>query len=469
MATLWQRSRSARAAGDIVTIDDYIGAVAEWGPYGRTPLGVTMTQNGQGTEPVPVDFAGMSAQMFGSNSVIFACMLARLSVFSQVRFQYQRIRAGRPGALFGDPSLSILEHPWVGGVTSDLLARMITDADLAGNAYVAVNQGEVVRLRPDWVDIVLVPREVALPGLDGLDAGVGTIGWKRLGYLYYEDGIRDDRGVPFLANQVCHFAPIPDPTATYRGMSWLTPVVRDVSADRAMTVHKDAFIRNSATPNMVIKHQPNVTPNMMRAFRDVMDVEYAGVGNAGKTMHIGGGADLTVVGRDFEQIDLRQVQGAGETRIAAAAGVPPIIVGLSEGLQAATYSNYGQARRRFADGTLHPLWTNAAGSLGQIRPAPGPDARLWYDARDIPFLREDSNDAAEIRFRDAQTIRSLVDGGFVPASAIAAVTAGDMSLLEHSGLLSVQLQPPGQVAGATAPPAPSTNGAASRIPLENAR
>jgi hypothetical protein len=274
MATLWQRSRSARAAGDIVTIDDYIGAVAEWGPYGRTPLGVTMTQNGQGTEPVPVDFAGMSAQMFGSNSVIFACMLARLSVFSQVRFQYQRIRNGRPGALFGDPTLSILEHPWVGGVTSDLLARMITDADLAGNAYIAVNQGEVVRLRPDWVDIVLVPREVALPGLDGLDAGVGTIGWKRLGYLYYEDGIRDDRGVPFLANQVCHFAPIPDPTATYRGMSWLTPVVRDVSADRAMTVHKDAFIRNSATPNMVIKHQPNVTPNMMRAFRDVMDVEY---------------------------------------------------------------------------------------------------------------------------------------------------------------------------------------------------
>jgi phage portal protein BeeE len=53
-------------------------------------------------------------------------------------------------------------------------------------------------------------------------------------------------------------------------------------------------------------------------------------------------------------------QGAGETRIAAAAGVPPVIVGLSEGLQAATYSNYSQARRRFADGTMRPLWRNAA-------------------------------------------------------------------------------------------------------------
>ena len=37
-----------------------------------------------------------------------------------------------------------------------------------------------------------------------------------------------------------------------------------------------------------------------------------------------------VVGRDFQQMDFKAVQGAGETRIAAAAGVPPIVVGVHE-------------------------------------------------------------------------------------------------------------------------------------------
>jgi hypothetical protein len=44
---------------------------------------------------------------------------------------------------------------------------------------------------------------------------------------------------------------------------------------------------------------------------------------------------------------------------------------------------------------MHPLWQNAAGPMQQIRPAP-PGTRLWYDTRDVPFLREDEKDQAEI-------------------------------------------------------------------------
>jgi hypothetical protein len=58
------------------------------------------------------------------------------------------------------------------------------------------------------------------------------------------------------------------------------------------------------------------------------------------------GADVKTVGADLQQVDFKQVQGAGETRICAAARIPPIIVGVSEGLDSATYSNYGQARGR---------------------------------------------------------------------------------------------------------------------------
>jgi hypothetical protein len=56
-------------------------------------------------------------------------------------------------------------------------------------------------------------------------------------------------------------------------------------------------------------------------------------------------------------------------------------------------------------------------------------------------------DAAQIRRQDASTMRSLVDGGFDPASVVEAVTTNDMSRLVHTGNLSVQLRPVGEGEG----------------------
>jgi hypothetical protein len=77
------------------------------------------------------------------------------------------------------------------------------------------------------------------------------------------------------------------------------------------------------------------------------------------------------------------------------------------------------------------------------------DIRLWYDADNVPFLREDEADAANIQQTRAATISSLISAGYEPSSVVAAVESGDFRLLNHTGLYSVQLQP----AGATAPPA----------------
>jgi hypothetical protein len=175
-----------------------------------------------------------------------------------------------------------------------------------------------------------------------------------------------------------------------------------------------------------------------------METGHTGFANAYKTLYLTAGSDATVIGANLRQLDFKITQGAGETRIAAAAGVPPIIVGLSEGLQAATYSNYGQARRAFADLWARPMWQNIAGSLATIVVPPS-GSELFYDDRDIPFLAEDQKDRADIEHVKAQAIRSLVDGGFKADAVIAAVDAGDLSLLkgEHTGLFSVQLQAPG--------------------------
>jgi hypothetical protein len=104
--------------------------------------------------------------------------------------------------------------------------------------------------------------------------------------------------------------------------------------------------------------------------------------------------------------------------------------------------NFNAAKRLVADRTLRPLWRGACAALASIVPPP-PGSELWFDERDISFLQEDRKDAADIEFVKAQTIGQLVREGFEPASVIAAVEAEDMNLLVHSGLVSVQLQPPG--------------------------
>jgi len=436
VVNLWQRSRGRPPAAerDISTIDEYLQAYQLMGAAPPV-MGTQLTMNGQVAEALPTDFVQF-AVMAAMNGPIFACLAVRQQVFSATRFQWQRLNNGRPSEMFGTTDLAPLEMPWPGGTTQDLTTRMIQDADMAGNSYWAAIDGELVRMRPDWVQIILEKRMVR----------GGQLGWRKLGYLYYEQGIGVSEPVPLLVDEVAHFAPQPDPLATFRGMSWITPVAREVQADNMLSTHKRSYLENAATPNLVVSMSREVSPDTFAKFKAKMDSAHRGVENAYKTLYLGGGADVTIVGNSFSQMDFSGVQGAGETRIATAAGVPPIIVGFSEGLKAATYSNYGQARRRFADGTVHPLWQNAAGSLAQIIRPPvqtGGAVRLWYDARDVPFLREDRTDAANIQGLQSRSIRTLVDAGYTPDSVQRAVDAEDWGLLVHTGLFSVQLQPPG--------------------------
>lgn len=456
MSTLLQRwlGRSARADAPL-SLDDW----ASFFTFGGLDYPLTLNQTLTGKEEtIQGSFSGYVEGAYKRNGVVFACMLARLLLFSEARFQFRRIRYGRPGDLFGGPGLRILERPWENATTGDLLTRMIQDVDLAGNSYTARRQrpGQdhyLQRLRPDWVTIIRGSRRTLQP-----DEAPSEFDLELVGYRYQPGGPSSGEDPIFLfADQVAHFAPIPDPDATYRGMSWLTPVLSEILADGAATKHKHKFFTNGATPNMVVSLDASISRKEFREWVDNMDEASVGTLNAYKTLYLGAGADAKVVGADMKQIDFKVTQGAGETRIAAAAGVPPVIVGLSEGLQQATYSNYAQARRRFSDGTMRPLWRNAAGSLATIIDVPA-DAELWYDDRDIAFLQEDLKDAAEIQGLESRTIRQLVDAGYKPESVTAAVQAGDWSKLEHTGLFSVQLQKPGtQLSNGSKP---SSNGVA---------
>lgn len=406
--------------------------LAEWLSFGGNIYPLVQTTMGSTDRE---STATTSVGSYRGSSPVFALVLARLQAFSQARFQWTRFVGSQPSDLFGSPELAVLERPSPGWTTSDLLARMEVHVSGAGNAYVhRPRRDRLSLLRPDRVTIVMGSQTDAENPVEAPDVEV-------VGYVH-----TTSRGkmTTFDADKVAHYAPIPDPDAVFLGMSWITPALREAQADSLATEHKARFFQNAATPNLAIKFDPSINIDQVRAFKELLEAEHKGAWNAWKTLYLGGGADPKPVGLSFKDMDYAIVQGRAESRLAADAGVPPSWVGFSEGLQGSALNagNFQSARRRFSDGTMVHLWTNAATSLQVLLTPPDPRASLWFDSR-VPFTRDDASDLASIQQQQAQTIVALVKDGFKPETVVRAVMNNDWSLLQHTGLTSVQLNPPG--------------------------
>jgi hypothetical protein len=396
--------------------------------------GYTTSYGVDRAEPIGDSFSDYVLGGLQGNGVVWSIERVRLSVFCEARFQFQQIRKGRPGDLFGTADLQILEEPWEGGTTGDLLARMILDADFAGNFFAVEMDGEIIRLRPDWVEVVLTER------YDGMGRQVG---WKRLGYLYYEGGKSGARRPCSCRARWCtsHRCPIRSRLAGH--------VVADsgrpgVMADTMTTKHKLKFFENAATPNLAVSLPKETVTGPVQgvrrqdgrlARRRGERLPHAVHGrrrgrDRGRRRHAAtrlqghpGRGRVPARGRrrhppgDRGPVrgSARQLAQRGQLRGGAPAGR-----GRDDAAAVAQ-------RRRFAGGPRV-----AAGRVG----------RLWYDARDVAFLREDARDEAEIMRIDAQTVVNLVrDGGFTNDSAKAAVLARNVDLLvPDPDWISVQLQ-----------------------------
>lgn len=386
---------------------------------------LTTTYGSPDREALSPQFTQANIHANASNGIVFGAIAARMTLFSEARFQYQ---SKTDKHLYGNQTLQVLENPFGPNTTTgELLVRMEQDVSLAGNSYIADVGDQLVRLRPDWVTIVseMVP----------MPTGPGT--YRRVAGYWFEPPVpeRDAYGMPqmFPVDEVVHWAPIPDPEAQFRGMSWLTPVLREVNADNALTSYKLKYLQNAATPNIILRYTQKLQPATIDAIRERMAARYGGVDNAFKTLVLDQGADMTVVGHSLEQMSFATVQAAGENRILVASRVPGIVVGSKEGLMAATYSNYQQAMRSFVDLFARPQWRSACAALEKLVPVPA-GSRLWFDVGDVSALRQGEQEQAQTALTMANAIAMLCRFGYDPMSSVAAVQAGDMTLLTHKGL-----------------------------------
>lgn len=376
----------------------------------------------------------------------FAAQMIRADLLSQLELVWKGTRFhSKPGSFFGTAELALLEEPWPKADTGDLLGRMEWHAGLAGNAFVwhDLGRSRLRILRPDWTSFVF--------GSDSDPSSpIGELDLDLLGFMYQPGGPHAGKRAVFLRPEdVAHWAPIPDPEAEFRGMSWITPAVRELQADRQARDHTLKFWEHGGTPNLVFTLDKSLTPTQVQEFAALIDSRHSGVENAYRNLFLGGGADVEVVGKDLQQLDFTNVQAMTENRIAVLSGIPAQILGIKEGNSGATLNagNFAEARRKLSDIFFYGHARGACRALAQLFAKERSRELTW--SNEIPFLREDADTAAKITGEKAKTIRTLTDGGFEPASVVEAVETDDLTKLQHTGLLSVQMQTPGTDSGST--------------------
>lgn len=412
-------------------------------------------------EPVMPQLTAFAQRANASNAPVFSAILVRMALFSEITFQFQ---AKDDKHLFGTTDLAKLEEPFGPGTTTqNLLARMEQDVSLAGNAFIWNAPGSdtpLVRLRPDWTTIV---SEVVQLDDDP------RAGWYRrpVGYWFEPPrGATAGKQPPgFLvpAEEVAHWAPIPDPQADFRGMSWLTPVMRDIQGDDGLSVYKIKYLENNASPNLLIKYAQKLQTATIDGIRERMHARYGGADNAFKTLVLDQGADATVIGSNLAQMNFDGVQSAGAERILAAANVPPVLVGM-EPLRGAGRS-YGEVVQKFSNVYARPQWRSASATLAKLVDVP-PGNRLWFDTSDIAALQDGEMERGQTVLVKSQAVLALNQAAkYDPASVITAVNSGDLTQLKPlpappPGLVPpnhpVQHMLPQTPPGATAEPLPSS-------------
>src|SRR5262252_10960317 len=170
--------------------------------------GQTVAFNGSTYQAFQTNVGGGSPY-YDTNAVVFACEANRLLLFSEARFQFQEMRKGRPGTLFGNDTLAILEEPFPGHSTRDLLVQAELDVFAAGNSYWTRDAAGqyLVRLEPEKMKVLTVGAYDATSGL--------VMGETLLAYAYVRE--YGAKPVVFTPDEICHYKPYPDEANRFIG------------------------------------------------------------------------------------------------------------------------------------------------------------------------------------------------------------------------------------------------------------
>ena len=154
---------------------------------------------------------------------------------------------------------------------------------------------------------------------------------------------------------------------------------------------------NLKAPGLILKQELAWTDEQKTAARQRIN-DLIGKGKRGNPLFLEGQYSSAEMMAPLKDLDWPGLTTLSETRICAAFGIPPIVLGLRAGLEHATYSNYREAEKAFYRGTVNALWRFIGNELTR--------SLIWLEDDDsetiikfntshVKQLQEDEKEAAD--------------------------------------------------------------------------
>lgn len=325
-------------------------------------------------------FSSLVDQGYRRNSVAYACIRALSTAVAE-----PRLVVTRDGEVVdGHPLLELLERPNPHMTQFEFWELIVTHMAICGRSFwwkQRSNRGAVAALWP------LRPDRMS-PRFDG---GELLAGWS-----YTIDG----RSFFLPVEDVLAFN-LPDPGdetgGVVGGLGPLQVLAAEIDTDNEATGHVFSLLRNYAVPGVAVKVRGEVDQEEADDFKRQFVARYGG-SRRGEPAVIDGDAEIVPLSHSLRDLEFPDLRGVAESRICAAFGVPPILVGVKVGLDRSTFSNAAESRRFWTQTRLAEWWRRLSDQVAMsLLPDFGSAAglRCAFRVEELPAHQEIMAEQAE--------------------------------------------------------------------------
>lgn len=371
-------------------------------------------------------YANAANEGYRKNELVFACIQEYITSASEARLIVgTRDEGGNLVETTDERASMLVREPNRSQDMTAFLEQMHMQLLIGGNNYMFKPTSNIGTLSGLWL---LRPDRVRV--IPDMMTGSPN-GWK-----YTLDG----KTVILPEDEISQHKNL-DPLSDWYGLGALQVLAKMVNLDVGATDFASATFTNKGVPAGFLKLTRRLnSQEEADTIRKNWFARFAGKLNWQKVGVLDEDADYKKLAPDMGDMGMGDLRTVTESRICAAFGVPPIVVGANVGLENGTYSNYAQAKESFWEETLLPAYKRIAAFLTRALrdTVEFRGMEFAFDFSEVRALADDKQQEAETEKTKADTAGILIRAGYTPESVTEALALPES--LEHTGLVPVTVQ-----------------------------
>lgn len=280
------------------------------------------------------------------------------------------------------PLLDLLERPNAHQTGRHLRQALALSYNVSGNAYAQIVRNKLRGPLELWY----IPHFLVRPR------------WQADGstWIDYYEVFAQGRWVRVELEDMVHIKFSVDPENNRMGLSPLMAAMREVVSDNEGSTYSAGILMNGGAPGVILS--PDGDVQILKDDRERLKEDWERRftrGRQGQAFVSGSALKVQFPGFTPEQMALDSLRTFPETRIGAAIGIDPMVVGLKSGLEHSTYSNKAEALRGAWENNILPTLQSMGDALGQaLLPEYEQDADGWHIGWDVSRVKAlQENDA----------------------------------------------------------------------------